>query len=61
MRTRSRTVITTYGRDFAVASTLFHRRQLAGKIGRQMQTWVRFAEGWRVVAAHVSLIDAPKA
>jgi hypothetical protein len=31
-----------------------------GKIGRQMQTWVRFPEGWRVVAAHVSFIDAPK-
>jgi hypothetical protein len=61
MRTRSRTVITTYGWDFAVASTLFHRPTMAGKIGRQMQSWVRFAEGWRVVAAHVSLIDAPKA
>ncbi len=59
MRTRSRTVITTYGRDFAVASTLFHRDSLAGKIGRQMQTWVRFAEGWRVVAAHVSIIAEP--
>ena len=58
-RTRSRTVITTYGRDFAVASTLFHRDNLPGKIGRQMQTWVRFPEGWRVVAAHVSLIDDP--
>jgi hypothetical protein len=57
-RTISRTVITTYGRDFAVASTLFHRASSPGKIGRQMQTWVRFAEGWRVVAAHVSLIDA---
>ena len=56
-RTRSQTVITTYGRDFAVASTLFHRS--AGKLGRQMQTWVRFPEGWRVVAAHVSIIDAP--
>jgi hypothetical protein len=61
MRTRSRTVITTYGRDFAVASTLFHRPAMAGKVGRQMQSWVRFAEGWRVVAAHVSIIDAPKA
>jgi hypothetical protein len=59
MRTRSRTVITTYGRDFAVASTLFQRASAAGKVGRQMQTWVRFPEGWRVVAAHVSLIDAP--
>jgi hypothetical protein len=61
MRTRSRTVVTTYGRDFAVASTLFHRDSAPGKVGRQMQTWVRFAEGWRVVAAHVSLIDDPAA
>jgi hypothetical protein len=59
-RTTSRTVITTYGRDYAVASTLFHRPTLAGKVGRQMQTWVRFPEGWRVVAAHVSIIDAPR-
>ena len=56
-RTRSRTVITAYGRDVAVASTLFHRDTAPGKVGRQMQTWVRFEEGWRVVAAHVSLID----
>jgi hypothetical protein len=56
-RTLSKTAITTYGRDHAVASTLFHRPSMPGKIGRQMQTWVRFAEGWRVVAAHVSLID----
>ena len=61
MRTRARTVITTYGRDFAVASTLFHRESLPGKVGRQMQSWVRFEDGWRVVAAHVSIIDAPKA
>jgi hypothetical protein len=53
-------VITTYGRDYAVASTLFHRPTLAGRVGRQMQTWVRFPEGWRVVAAHVSIIDAPR-
>jgi len=59
-RTLSRTVITTYGRDFATASTLFHRPSLGGKIGRQMQTWVRFPGGWRVVAAHVSAIDPPK-
>jgi hypothetical protein len=59
-RTTSRTVITTYGRDCAVASTLFHRPTLAGRVGRQMQTWVRFPEGWRVVAAHVSFIDEPK-
>jgi hypothetical protein len=55
-RTISKTVITTYGNDFAVASTLFHRDAMQGKVGRQMQTWVRFSEGWRVVAAHVSVI-----
>jgi hypothetical protein len=55
-RTLSQTVITTYGRDVAVASTLFYRATTLGKVGRQMQTWVRFPEGWRVVAAHVSVI-----
>jgi len=55
-RTLSRTVITTYGRDFAVASTLFHRPSQPGKVGRQMQTWVKFPDGWHVVAAHVSVI-----
>jgi hypothetical protein len=56
-RSLSKTVIITYGRDYAVASTLFHRASLPGKVGRQMQTWVRFPQGWRVVAAHVSVID----
>ena len=56
-RTLSKTVVTTYGRDFAVASTLFHRTTLPGKVGRQMQTWVRFPDGWHVVAAHVSVIE----
>ncbi|MBI1205294.1 MAG: oxalurate catabolism protein HpxZ [Rhodopseudomonas sp.] len=60
-RTLSQTVITTYGTDFATASTLYDRPSAAGKIGRQMQTWVKFPEGWRVVAAHVSMIDPPKA
>lgn len=59
MRDLSKTVITAYGRDTAVASTLFNRSSAPGRVGRQMQTWVRFAEGWRIVAAHVSLIDAP--
>jgi Protein of unknown function (DUF3225) len=58
-RTISKTVITTYGRDFATASTLFHRETMPGKVGRQMQTWARTPHGWRVVAAHVSVIDAP--
>ena len=56
-RTTEKTVITTYGRDTAVASTLFYRDSLPGKVGRQMQTWVRFPEGWRIVAAHVSIIN----
>jgi hypothetical protein len=58
-RKTARTVITTYGRDAAVASTLFYRESLPGKVGRQMQTWVRFPEGWRIVAAHVSIINEP--
>ena len=60
MRRTARTVITTYGRDTAVASTLFYRDTAPGKVGRQMQTWVRFPEGWRIVAAHVSIIDEPQ-
>jgi hypothetical protein len=59
MRKTAKTWITTYGRDSAVASTLFYRDHLIGKVGRQMQTWVRFPEGWRIVAAHVSVIDDP--
>ena len=55
-RRLGRTVITAYGQDTAVASTLFYRDSLPGKVGRQMQTWVRFREGWRIVAAHVSVI-----
>ncbi len=60
-RDLAQTVITTYGRDFAVASTLFHRDSAVGKVGRQQQTWVRFPDGWRVVAAHVSMIEEPQA
>ena len=60
MRRTANTVITTYGRDSAVASTLFYRDAAPGKVGRQMQTWVRFAEGWQIVAAHVSIIDEPQ-
>ncbi len=60
MRKTAKTLITTYGRDFAVASTLFYRDSAPGRVGRQMQTWVRFPEGWRIVAAHVSIVDEPK-
>jgi hypothetical protein len=54
-RSLANTVITSYGRDFATASTEFYREGDA-RTGRQSQTWVRFVEGWRVVAAHVSLV-----
>lgn len=58
-RVLARTVVTTYGRDFATASTLFTDVP-EGQIGRQMQSWARMPEGWRVVAAHVSVIDRPE-
>jgi hypothetical protein len=56
-RVISRTVITTFGHDFATASTLFDRVSLPTKIGRQQQSWARFPDGWHIVAAHVSVID----
>lgn len=58
-RSLERTLITTYGRDMATAWTLFRRPTLVGKVGRQSQVWMRTPEGWRVVAAHVSLMVEP--
>ena len=55
-RTLQNTIITTYGRDFATANTEFLR---GPRHGRQSQSWVRFPEGWRIVAAHVSLMPLP--
>jgi hypothetical protein len=49
--------ITTFGRDFAVANIEFERSGNP-RVGRQSQTWVRFEQGWRVVAAHVSWMEA---
>jgi len=46
-------VVTTFGRDLAVSSAEF-RRARSGLCGRQSQTWVRTADGWRIVTAHVS-------
>ena len=54
-RTLQNTTITTFGRDVATAMTEF-RRDGSSKTGRQSQTWVRMGDGWRVVAAHVSLL-----
>ncbi|CTQ53301.1 hypothetical protein LP7551_01822 [Roseibium album] len=59
-RKLSRTVVTTYGTDYATAATLFYRDTVPGKVGRQMQTWVKTKNGWRVVAAHVSVIEDPE-
>jgi hypothetical protein len=54
-RTLLKTVITTYGEDFATANVEFERAG-SSKTGRQSQTWMRTTQGWRVVAAHVSLL-----
>jgi len=54
-RLLTKTVITTFGDDFGAANAEFQRVGSA-RIGRQSQTWTRFPEGWRIVAAHVSLM-----
>ena len=56
-RTLSNTRIVGFGRDFAVAHTEF-QREGESRPGRQTQTWARFPDGWRVVAAHVSLMES---
>jgi hypothetical protein len=58
-RTLSNLVVTTYGDGCATASVLFRRPDLPGQIGRQMQTWIKTADGWRVAAAHVSMMSEP--
>lgn len=49
-------VITTFGSDFATTNTEFYRADPT-RCGRQSQTWVRFESGWRIVAAHVSIVE----
>lgn len=58
-RRLERLTITTYGDTFATASTLFIRPDLPGQVGRQMQTWVKMPDGWKVAAAHVSMMHEP--
>jgi hypothetical protein len=59
-RTTGPVIVTTYGRDFATANLEFHRQSMGdGKVGRQSQAWARMPEGWRIVAAHVSVIPKP--
>ncbi|MEO0489759.1 MAG: oxalurate catabolism protein HpxZ [Cyanobacteria bacterium J06659_2] len=54
-RELTHTVITTYGEHFATANTEY-RRLTSGRMGRQSQTWMKTAAGWRVVSAHVSFL-----
>lgn len=56
-RELSHTLITTYGKDLAVASTLFFRPDFPGQTGRQTQSWIRTPDGWRIAAAHVSMMS----
>jgi hypothetical protein len=56
-RTRLRTEITTFGADFAIANVEF-QRDGSDKTGRQSQTWIRTPQGWKVAAAHVSILQA---
>lgn len=58
-RTVLRRSVVSVGRDFGVTNIEFSR-STTDRIGRQSQTWVRFADGWKVISAHVSLMDAPK-
>jgi hypothetical protein len=54
-RVETKRVVTTYGRDFATTNIEFTR---SGRIGRQSQSWARLPEGWRIVSAHVSYMEA---
>ena len=56
-RTLKKVVIMTYGRNFATANCEFER---GGKLGRQSHTWIRTHSGWRIAAAHVSMLAAAK-
>jgi Protein of unknown function (DUF3225) len=55
IRDVTKVVVTTYGRDFATTN-LEYVRGGENRIGRQSQAWVRMPEGWRIVAAHVSVM-----
>ena len=54
----TKVTVTTYGRDYATTNIEFIRTT-SERIGRQSQTWLRTDEGWRIVAAHVSLMVTP--
>lgn len=56
-RIRTRQIVSTFGTTFGTAFNEFRRPRI-DVTGRQSQSWVRFDEGWRVVAAHVSFEEA---
>src|SRR3546814_16616726 len=55
-RSLLKSVITSFGTDFATANAEFQRVG-APAPGRQTQSWVRFPEGWRVVRPHISMLS----
>ena len=59
VRALERTVTTAFGRDFATASNFFTRDGMPGRLGHQQQSWARLEPGWRIFAAHVSVIQTP--
>ena len=56
-RQLKRTIIVSYGRDIATANTEF-QRDGSKFTGRQSHVWLRTEAGWRIAAAHVSLMPA---
>jgi hypothetical protein len=54
-REETKRVVTSYGQDYATTNIEFTRQ---GRLGRQSQAWARMPEGWRIVAAHVSYMEA---
>ncbi len=56
-RTTGPVIVTTYGQDFGTANLEFYRESMGDGRGRQSQSWARMPEGWRIVAAHVSVIQ----
>jgi hypothetical protein len=59
VRALERTVTTACGRDFATASSFLTRDRMPGRLGHQQQSWARLEPGWRIFAAHVSVVQAP--
>ena len=59
-RNLDRVTIVAYGKEVAAASTLFYRPDFPGQVGRQQQTWILTEAGWKVAAAHVSMMPSTR-